>query len=80
MTEEEQYKAGQVMLIMEEMQDHVLERIHLNIFDKEALVHYANQINEALLRSGVSPSPDVIKQMVDDFYTAVEKKKNNGEF
>ncbi len=65
---------------MEEMQDYVLERIHLNIFDKEALLHYANQINEAILRSGVSPTADVIKQLVADFYTTVEKMKNNGEF
>ncbi len=80
MTEEEQYKTGQVMLIMEEMQDYVLERMHLNIFDKQALVYYASQINEALLQSEIPPSRDVIKQMIADFYTAVEKKKNNGEF
>ena len=80
MTEEENYKTSQVMLIMEEMQEYVLEKMHLNIFDKEALVHYANQINEALLRSGVSPTTDVRKQLVADFYTTVEKMKNNGEF
>lgn len=80
MTEEQRYKTGQTMLIMEEMQEYVLERMHLNIFQKDALLYYASQINEALLQSGVSPSEDVIKQMVADFYTAVEIKKDNGEF
>ena len=80
MKEEEEYKAAQVMLIMEEMQDYVLQETDLNIFDKEALVHYANQISEAIIRAGVTPTGDVIQQMVADFYTAVAIKKNNGEF
>lgn len=79
MTEEEKSRTAQVMLIMEEMQDYVLDRLHLNIFEKEALVHYANQINEALLKSGIPPSPDTIKQMVAEFYAAVAIKINNGE-